>query len=144
MRRWLEATGAVEIGRPPDVVWAAVSEPRNMPLWVRGVRDPEAPSGGAWGVGSTFRSRYRYGGRTHEVRYEVTEFVARQRYGVRTTSGPFPFEGTLSLVGTSRGTAVLKTTRAGSDGRVTSWMFAGLGPFLRWTMRRQLRGSWGS
>lgn len=141
--RWLEATTSVEIARPPEAVWAFVSDLRQMPHWVRGVSDPEPTSGGAWGVGSTFRSQYRSAGRTHRVEYEVTEFAAPERYGVRTTAGPFPFEGRLSLAGTSRGTAVLKSTRAGSDGRVTSWMFAALGWGLRWAMRRRLRGELG-
>ena len=142
--RWLGATASAEIDQPIDVVWAFVTDLTNMPHWVDGVSEPVlAPGAGAepsgLREGVPFTSRYTYAGRTHTMHYVVTAFEPARRYALKSTEGPSSVELTLRLDAAAGGAVrIAKTTRAGSDGRVTSAMFLLLGPLLRRLMRRQI------
>ena len=73
------------------------------------------------------------------MHYVVTAFEPPTRYALKSTEGPYPVELTLRLDAAAGGAVrIAKTTRAGSDGRVTSAMFLLLGPLLRRLMRRQI------
>ncbi len=142
--RWLSATASVEIDRPIETVWAFVTDLANMPQWVDGVSEPAffpgaGPEPSALGPGVPFTSRYTYAGRTHTMHYVVTAFEPPGRYALESTEGPYPVELTLRLDAAPGGaTTLAKTTRAGSDGPVTSAMFLLFGPLLRRLMRRQI------
>jgi uncharacterized protein YndB with AHSA1/START domain len=142
--RWLSATATAEIDRPIESVWAFVTDLANMPHWVDGVSEPAVapglePSPSGLHPGVPFTSRYTYAGRTHTMHYVVTAFEPPTRYALKSTGGPYPVELTLRLDAAAGGAVRLaKTTRAGSDGRVTSAMFLLLAPLLRRLMRRQI------
>ena len=142
--RWLSATASAGIDRPFGTVWAFVTDLGNMPHWVDGVSEPAflpdaGPEPPALGRGVPFTSRYTYAGRTHAMHYVVTAFEPPGRYALESTEGPYPVELTLRLDAAPGGaTTLAKTTRAGSDGRVTSAMFLLFGPLLRRLMRRQI------
>lgn len=138
--RWLEATVKIEIRKPIDEVFGFAADATNIDRWVTGVSEPERTPDGDYSVGTTLRSKYTYGGRMHEITYEVTEYDPPRRHAMKSTSGPFPFVGTLDLgAGGEGGIRVTNTIWAGSDQWFTSVMFVTMAPLLRMMMRRQLR-----
>ncbi len=142
--RWLAAVTSVEIDRPIDDVWAFVTDIGNMPHWVDGVSEPALTPGADAAAspleaGTPFTSRYTYAGRTHTMHYVVTDLEPPTHYALKSTEGPYPVELRLRLSSGADGATTLeKTTRAGSDGVVTSAMFLLFGPLLRRMMRRQM------
>ena len=142
--RWLAATTSIEIERPIDDVWAFVTDIGNMPHWVDGVSEailtPEADAAASGlAVGTPFMSQYTYAGRRHTMEYVVTILEPPGHYALKSTEGPYPVELTLRLDAAPGGAVRLtKTTRAGSDGMITSAMFLLLGPLLRRMMRKQM------
>jgi hypothetical protein len=61
----------VVIARPPDEVFAFVSDARNRPSWDDRVDSEELTSDEPIGVGSTVRTRMRSMGRDYEIDWEM-------------------------------------------------------------------------
>ena len=137
--RWLEASASIVVQEPPDQVFAFSAAIENMPRWVIGVSEPRRTSGGEFGARSTFASQYTYGGRTHDINYEVTAFDAPRCFAIRSIGGPFPFERTVTIESANSGSRVENWLKAGSDGRATSVSFLLGAPLLRRLMQRRLR-----
>lgn len=135
----MKASASVVIDQPIERVFAFVADVEHMDRWVDGVTEPRLTSEGPVGVGSTFVSKYTYADKTHDIAYVVTAYDPPRRHAVKSTSGPFPFEGWVDLETVAGGTYVTNTIDAGSDSPFTAIMFALLGPFLRLMMRRRLR-----
>jgi carbon monoxide dehydrogenase subunit G len=80
----------VVVKRPPDEVFAFLSDLSNLPEWQSGaveVRESE----GAVGVGTTYVEVLRFLGKRLQATIEVTEFERGRRFSLRTVSGPIPF-----------------------------------------------------
>ena len=135
----MEATATILIRRDQEDVFRFVSDPVNMGSWVEGIMDPVITSGGEFGRGSTFESEYTYGGRSHHIRFVVTNYDPPRCFGTRSDEGPFPFRGALFMQKDRDGTFVSNTIEAGPDGIGTQVMFTLFGPLLRRSMRKQLR-----
>lgn len=135
----MKAHASARIARPIDDVWAFVADPARMNRWVSGVDEPPLVEAAEVCVGTRFRMKYRYGGRTHDVLAEVVASDPPKKQTVKWVEGPFPFEGTVELQPDSDGTIVVRTVSAGADSRATAAMFAIAGPLLRMLMRRQIR-----
>ena len=120
-------------------MFAFSSAVENMPCWVIGVSEPRRVSGGEFGAGSTFVSKYTYGGRTHDIRYEVTAFDAPRCFTIRSIGGPFPFQRTVTIEPAKSGSRIENRMKAGSDSRATSVSFLLGAPLLRRLMQRRLR-----
>lgn len=130
----------IVVSRSVQEVWRYVADPRNLPRWLSGVSDVRLTSEGTLRPGSTFASTYTYGGRTHEVTYEVTEVRPPNRLVIRSVSGPYPFESTFEMEEVGEvGTQVFHTLAAGADSKATGVIFLVLGPFLRAGMRMRMR-----
>ena len=134
----MKASASIFIDKPVSEVWTFIADIENMDKWVNGVRDPRPISPGEWGVGSTFESGYEYAGKTHRITYEITEFDPPGRLSMRSTSGPFPFEGWTELREDKDGTRVLNTIDAKPANAFLTVWFAVLGVVLRMMMRIQL------
>jgi carbon monoxide dehydrogenase subunit G len=132
----MRASAEVVVERPLEAVWLWASDPRNWENWLDGVHDVRLR--GRLEEGARLTSRYDYGGRTHDIEYEIVERKPARRQVVRTVSGPFPFEGVLELAEEAEGTRVRQTIDAGSDSALTSVLFALAGPFLRRSMGRRV------
>ena len=135
----MKASATVVLQKPVQEVWAFVSDLKNMEKWVVGVSDVQIPSKEPVKAGTEFASRYTYGRKTHQVTYEVTEFSPPYHMSMKSTSGPFPFEGTIELEEVDGSTKLVNTIDAGSDGTGTTIIFALFGPLLRIMMSRQLK-----
>ena len=136
--KWIGASAELVMDHPVEAVWEFVSNIENFGRWAEGVEGPRWTSEGERGVGSTYESKYTYAGKTHEVEYEVTEFRAPVRFGSKTTAGPFPYQGTITIEKVDGGTKVTHDMMAGSDGAITAFMFTYLRPLLRPLMRKRL------
>ena len=135
----MKASATLLIDKPISEVWDFVADIRNMDKWVNGVSDPTPTSQGEWGVGSTFTSGYTYAGKTHTVAYEITGFDPPNRISMRSTAGPFPFEGCTELLEEKDGTRLVNTIDAKPTNAFLAVWFAALGVILRMMMRIQLR-----
>ena len=135
----MKATASILIDRPISTVWDFVADVANMEVWVTGVSALAPTSEGEFGVGSTFKSNYTYAGKTHAVTYVITEFDSPNCITMRSTSGPFPFEGSTELREEAEGTRVFNTIDASPTNAFLTVWFAVLGVVLKLMMRRQLR-----
>ena len=97
---------AVVIARPPDEVFAFVSDARNRPSWDDSVDSEELTSLEPIGVGSTVRTRMRSMGRDYEIDWEVVEHEPPTRQRIESTSGPFSTTLVYELAGDGDGTSV--------------------------------------
>ena len=135
----MKASATIFIDKPISEVWAFVADIRNMDKWVNGVSDPTPTSEGEWRVGSTFTSGYTYAGKTHTVNYEITGFDPPNRIAMRSTAGPFPFDGYTDLMEDKDGTRLVNAIDAKPTNAFLAIWFAVLGVVLRMMMRIQLR-----
>ena len=135
----MKATASIFVDRPISAVWSFVADVANMESWVNGVSDLVRTSEGELGIGSTFQSNYTYAGKTHPVTYVITEFDPPNCITMRSTSGPFPFEGSTELHEEAEGTRVFNTIDAEPTNAFLTVWFAMLGVVLKLMMRRQLR-----
>jgi uncharacterized membrane protein len=80
----------VVVERPPEEVFAVLTDLTNLPEWQSGavgVRGLE----GDLGVGSTYVQELKFLGKRLEAAIEVTEFEPGRCFSLRTRSGPIPF-----------------------------------------------------
>ena len=97
---------AVQISRPPDEVFAFVSDARNRPLWDQSVDTEQLTSPEPIGVGSTVRTGLRSMGREYVLTWEITEHEPPGRQTIESTSGPFPTTLAYQLSARDGGTLV--------------------------------------
>jgi carbon monoxide dehydrogenase subunit G len=96
----------VAIARPPDEVFAFVSDARNRPSWDDSVDSEELTSPEPIGVGSTVRTRMRSMGRDLEIDWEIVEHEPPVRQRIESTSGPFSTTLVYELAEDGDGTSV--------------------------------------
>jgi carbon monoxide dehydrogenase subunit G len=94
-----------EIDRPPDEVFAYVTDLANLPRWQSGVL--EASVNGELRVGATVHERRRMLGRELTTTLEVSEYEPGRRFSLRALSGPMPFEVRHSFAPAGRGTRLV-------------------------------------
>ena len=134
----MRASTSVIINKPVREVWDFIADLNNMDKWVVGVSDQRQTSEGEFGAGATFASNYTYRNRTFPMTNVVTAFEPPHTYGVKSTSGPFPYEGLVIMEAQGTATRMTNTLDAGSDSWATSVIFALFGLLIRPMMRRQL------
>lgn len=127
----MKASASVVIDRGLVGVWDYVSEVENLGEWLSGMSEPRRASGGEFGVGSTFTSKYAYAGKTHDITCEVIEFEPPNRETVRSTSGPLPFLVRFELEAAGEGTGLTTTFETGPEAGAASAAFALGGPLIR-------------
>jgi carbon monoxide dehydrogenase subunit G len=95
----------VVVERPPDEVFAFLTDLSNVPEWQSGavaVREPD----GELGVGTTYVQVLQFLGRRFEATLEVVEFEPGRRFSLRSVSGPIPLEVRHALEPADGGTRV--------------------------------------
>ncbi len=95
------------INRPPQEVFAFLSDPANYAKYQANTISAEWTSAGAPDVGSTFKVLSKAPGGTTEVMMEVTIWAPPHRHGVQSIKIPFPFKsvvGVTTLVPKENGT----------------------------------------
>jgi carbon monoxide dehydrogenase subunit G len=122
-----------EIERPPEEVFAYVTDVANLPRWQSGVQ--EARVDGEMRKGATVRERRRLLGRELTTTLEVSEYDPGRRFSLRARSGPLPFEVQHSFEPSGHGTRLVFHGKADPPGllRFTQGM-------LKQVAEREFRG----
>jgi uncharacterized protein YndB with AHSA1/START domain len=139
MKGPLKASVDIVLDKPIAEVFAFVTDIKNMERWVSGVTEPRHTSETAFGTGSTFTSKYAYGGKTYDITYVVTQYEPPVRYGTESTSEPFPFQSLIELESTGDSTKLTNTISAVLDSKAKTVVYTLLGPLMRGMMKKQLR-----
>lgn len=86
----------IEISRPRHEVAAFATNPDNATAWYKNIKAVAWETDPPVQVGSRFRFRAEFLGRTLEYTYEVRELLPGERFVMATAQGPFPMETTYS------------------------------------------------
>jgi uncharacterized membrane protein len=108
------AEHTVVVGRPPEEVFAYLTDLSNVPSWQSGsveVREPE----GSLGVGTSYVQVLKFLGKRIETTLEVVEFESGRRFVLKSQSGPIPFQVRHMLEPAGKGTR-LQVTLEGEPG----------------------------
>jgi uncharacterized protein YndB with AHSA1/START domain len=79
----------IDIDRPPEDVFALLTDPRRLPDWQGSMVSAETMS--ELTVGARLRETRRFLGREYRVVSEVTAYEPPHRFEVRSVEGPIPF-----------------------------------------------------
>ncbi|GAC1437615.1 MAG: SRPBCC family protein [Solirubrobacteraceae bacterium] len=90
----VDVTSEIEIARPREEVAAFAQQPDNARAWYKNIESAEWETPPPLVLGSRFRFRARFLGRTLVYIYEVRELVPGERFVMSTAEGPFPMETT--------------------------------------------------
>jgi uncharacterized protein YndB with AHSA1/START domain len=88
----VEIETSVLVGQPIDKVFEFVTTPENDAQWYIGVESRDHTPGEPPGVGSTSQSEIRFLGIPLRVTWEVIDYEAPKRIGVKTVEGPVSVE----------------------------------------------------
>ena len=94
------------INRPPEEVFAYLTDVRNLPEWQSSVSEARLVSEGPVGVGSAFVEKRSFLGRTLENRLEVTEYAPGAHFDLQVVSGPVQYRVTHRLQPSHGGTRI--------------------------------------
>ncbi len=95
---------SVQIRRPPEEVFAIVSDLENDPKWQAAVLRSERLTPGGTNVGTRFRQWVNLVGTRTRLDIEFQEFEPQHRYVLLCTCGPFVFESEVRFFSTRGGT----------------------------------------
>jgi uncharacterized protein YndB with AHSA1/START domain len=124
-----------QIARPPDEVFAAVTDLDRLPEWQPMVVEVEPLDDGPLAAGSRLREVREVRGRRLEQVVEVAAFEPGRRFALRVLEGPLPVDGDLGFEGDGTGGTRLRLL---ATGRPRGWQ-AALAPLLRVGLRREFR-----
>ena len=127
----------IKINRPPQDVFAYISNFENNPKWQSGMKSARFTSEGPLRVGSTYAQEASFLGRRIETHFEVTEYEAGKRVRIASTSGSFPIQ-VLREVTASDGGAHVHAVIEGQAGG----FFRIFAPLLNWMVARQIRADY--
>ena len=122
----------IVIERPPQAVFAVLSDVTKNASWASASVSGRQTSPGPVGVGTTAHEVSRFMGRRLEVDSEIVEFRADQLLRYVTRGGPFPFQGTFTVEPVANGTRLTTSFQIRPPGfrRV-------VGPLIRILAKRQ-------
>lgn len=94
----------VVIARPPDEVFAFITDPAHYPRWQPSIVSIEAHQRGPLRLGSEATEVRRFFGREMETTWTCVEHRPDSRSAIESEDGPVPFRGTFSLEPCDAGT----------------------------------------
>ena len=97
---------SVTIRRPVEEVFDFVTNVANVTQWQSGILESSQTSEGPMGVGATMRVGVRAMGRQLRWTLEVTEYEPNQKFGWKSTSGPYPMHGGYTFESVNGGTSL--------------------------------------
>lgn len=127
---------SVVINRPIEEVFAFHNDPNNDVQWQTGVLESKQTSEGPFGVGTTVNTVIQFLGKRIDTTAEITEYESNEKVRAKATSGPIPFDSTVTFESVEGGTKL--TTEAEID-------FGGFyklaEPIVTRSAKRQFEGS---
>ena len=127
----VDVTTRIEVARPRAEVAEFAADPDNATAWYRNIEAVQWETEPPRAVGSRFRFRARFLGRTLEYTYEVRELAPGTRFVMSTSEGPFPMETTYEWSDVRAGTAMTLRNRGRPSG-FAAWT----APVMSLAMRR--------
>ena len=115
----------IHINRPPDQVFAYISNPENNPQWQGGMREATITSTGPLGVGSTYVQVASFLGRRIESHFEIVEYEPGHLIKGKSITGTFPITFTRTVESADPGSHVSALITGQPSG-----IFRLLGPLL--------------
>ena len=107
----------VVVERPPDEVFAFLTDLSSVPEWQSGAVEEREPEGEvSVGVGTKYVEVLKFLGRQFEATIEVTEYEPGRRFSIKTLSGPIPFRVQHTLEPSNGGGTKLHVTLEGEPG----------------------------
>ncbi|MGE5131992.1 MAG: SRPBCC family protein [Gemmatimonadota bacterium] len=88
---------AIEVTRPPEVVFAFVTDPTRLREWQDGVVSARMEGGGPPAAGSRFTTTTRIGGAEQISTLEITELSPPRVWSVRGVDGPVRVKVTVTV-----------------------------------------------
>ena len=133
---------SVVIERPPEEVFAYVTDPQNLPEWAEVIREVRRETEGPPKAGERYTVALDIGflGRRWEHSFEVTAYEPPRRYSDRRNiGGPFQDEHTYTFEEAGGGTRLSLAMEAHPGG-----FFRITGPLLEQAIQRQVRKELGT
>jgi hypothetical protein len=128
----------VEIGCPPDDVYAFLADPANLTRWQEDVHEVRGATGRPLQAGASFTEVRSFMGKRIESTLEVSAADPGREFSLRSLSGPVRFSLRHLLEPASAGTR-LRLEGEADPGR----MFGLAGPLLRKAAERRTRSDLG-
>ena len=116
----------IDIMRPPEEVFAFITNFENNPKWQNGMKSCKFTSEGPVGVGTTYDQVASFLGRTIVTKFEVIEFEPDRKVKFVSRESTFPLRILRSVEPIEGGTHV----HAIIEGEPTGFLFKLLGPLL--------------
>ena len=116
----------ITIMRPPEEVFAFITNFENNPQWQSGMKSCKFTSEGAVGVGTTYEQVASFLGKTIVTSFEVIEYEPHRRVRFVSRQSTFPLRILRSVEPIDGGTHV----HAVIEGEPTGFLFTLLGPLL--------------
>ncbi len=110
-------TVETEIVRPPEAVFAHVTDPSKLPTWQRNTVSARTEDGGAMRLGARVREVHRGpGGAEFTSLAEVSEFDPARVFALTMLEGPLLVDARVTFAPTGAGTLVRFTVHGRPDG----------------------------
>lgn len=126
-------TVSIDIARPPEEVFAFISDPENNPKWQQGMVACNITSEGAFGVGSTYSQKAKFLGRDIISNFEIVAFEPGRRIKGVTVDSTFPITFDRSVTPTKGGTLATAVITGEPNG-----IFRLFGPLMDWMVKRSV------
>jgi uncharacterized protein YndB with AHSA1/START domain len=96
----------IEVDRPPDVVFAFVTDPQHLPEWQPSTVEVRRSRSGPLEVGERFQEVHAAMGKRLESTVEVAEISALSAFALKILDGPMPLDGRWTFEPAGDGTRV--------------------------------------
>ena len=130
----IEITASTTIQRPPEVVFAYLTDLEKLPQWAAGVLESRQTSPGPRGVGTTYDIVGQVMGRRVPGTYTITQYEAPHTFGGK-NSGLLTFDEIYALEALDGATRLTQKAQVQPQG-----IFKLLAPLMRGALQQQLTG----
>jgi uncharacterized membrane protein len=134
----VKLTSSVEIDRPPEEVFAVISDFSRNPEWQKGMKSARWTSEPPARVGSTYEQVARFLGRDVVTIFEVTAHEPGRSVTIESRESSFPITVTRSVEPLGPDRSKVNAHIVGEPGR----FFKLFGPLLRTMAERSVRGDY--
>lgn len=134
----MRLTSSVEIDRPPEEVFAVISDFSRNPEWQKGMKSARWTSEPPARVGSTYEQVARFLGRDVITVFEVTAYEPDRSVTIESRESSFPITVTRSVEPLGSDRSKVTAQIVGEPGR----FFRLFGPLLRTMAQRSVRGDY--
>jgi hypothetical protein len=130
----IEVTGYIQ--RPPDRVFAYMTDSSNRPKWDTSMVEMKQTSAGPKGVGTTYKGEYQMIGGRRQWTASLTKYDLNSSVGYAISSGNLRVNQDVTLSPTAAGTKLSFAVDLRLNGLLRVFS-----PIMRWTISRQTKAN---